>query len=311
MPPRKRVASAFETSRLTVLAAAGDDAAFAEYAAELIASGDRLAREAAVDALVEHPVTEARRAMIALYDELAADGLKRDQGARMRTGVVRYLRRVGDIRDERIALQACDTHENAFGHDAARLLRAEGLKWLAGFSPELFPFIAVEHLDDAPGAGVDDDEPANTAFQLLANGEDYLPIYQWLAANPASSRVPVIFSLFSEAPAPVVRRFVERAVKDAVAAEDEPLCTLLAESIVEREIESAYPAIASMLSSRRLSKELYSYIAVLLAGTNRAPLLVILEHELFNGRQREAVVAALRIRTTPEQEAILQRWEER
>lgn len=311
MPSRKRTASAFEASRLAVLAAGGDDDAFAAYATELLASGDRLAREAAVAALVEHPAAEARRAMIALFDELSAGGLKADQGAGMRTGIMRYLRRVGDTRDEAIALRACATSENAFGHDSARLLRAEGLKWLAEWSPDLFPFIAAEHLDDAPDEGLGDDEPANTAFQLLANGEDYLALYQWLMSHPGSSRVPVVFALLTGAPPAIVRRFVERAVADAIAAEDEPLCTLLAESIVEREIESAYPALASMLAARKVSRELYTYIAVLMAGTNRAPLLAILEQELHNGRQREAVVAALRIRTTPEQEAILKRWDER
>lgn len=294
-----------------MLAAGGNEQAFVAHATELLDSGDRLAREAAVEALVEHPAPAARRAMLSLFDELSAGGLKADQSAGMRTGILRYLRRFGDARDEAIALRACATVERAFGHDSARLLRAEGLKWLAEWSPDLFPYVAVEHLDDAPDEGLGDDEPANTAFQLLANGEDYLALYQWLMSHPGSSRVPAVFALLSGAPPAIVRRFVERAVADAVAAEDEPLCTLLAESIVEREIESAYPAVASMLSARKLSRELYSYIAVLLAATNRPPLLAILEHELHNGRQREAVVAALRIRTTPEQEAILRRWDER
>ena len=306
MPARKR-AAAFETSRLTVLASA-DEGPFLAYCLELIASSDRLAREAAVDALVERPLPAARTALLALYDELDADGLKRDQGARMRTGILRVLRKVGDVRDTTVALRACDTREVAFGDDIARMLRAEGLKLLAAAAPDLFPYVAVEHFDDAEGQ---EGEPANTAFQLLANGEDFVPIYQWLiGAGTESPLFGPVFELFRAAPNALVQRFVAHSVESAVRRGDEPLCTLLAETIVDREIESAYAAIGAMLQGK-ISKELYSYVAMILAATNRPSLLAILEHELFHGRQRALVVDALSVRRTPEQEAILRRWDER
>ena len=48
-----------------------------------------------------------------------------------------------------------------------------------------------------------------------------------------------------------------------------------------------------------------------MASTNRAPLLAILEQQLeLDIRRRPAILEALRVRTTPEQEAILKRWEE-
>ena len=60
----------------------------------------------------------------------------------------------------------------------------------------------------------------------------------------------------------------------------------------------------------RVSDELYAYVAMLLAGTNRPALLSILEDQLHRGRRPNLVVEALRVRTTPEQEAILRRWED-
>jgi len=60
MPPKKR-AAAPELSRLTVLAA-GDEAAFRDFALELIASGDRRAREAALQRCSTGPSTERARA---------------------------------------------------------------------------------------------------------------------------------------------------------------------------------------------------------------------------------------------------------
>ncbi len=223
------------------------------------------------------------------------------------------IRHIGDTRDEAIALRACDTYEMAFGHDSARLLRAEALKWLAQWSPDLFPYIALEHLSDYPDDELQDteNEPSNTAFQLLANGDDFPLIYQWLRANAGSAHLPRVFELFTGAPTAIVSRFVEHAVGDALAAGDEPMCTLLAESIVGREIEAAYGALASMLAAKKISLELHAYLAMLLAGTNRPPLLAILEHELFRGRRRDTIIEALHIRTTPEQAAILKRWDER
>jgi hypothetical protein len=63
--------------------------------------------------------------------------------------------------------------------------------------------------------------------------------------------------------------------------------------------------------SAKISDELYSYLAMLLAGTNRPPLLEILEAQLRGGRRPKLVLEALNVRPTDEQRAIVKRWESR
>ena len=156
------------------MAAGDDDAAYRAYVRELLASRDRLAREAALEALVERPLPAARAALRELYAELDADGPKRDQGARMRVAIVRILATGGDVRDTDIAIRACDTFEKILGEDGSWQLRTYGLRMLADASPELFPYLAIEHLDDVYLGG---SEPANTAFQLLAGTNNHALLY--------------------------------------------------------------------------------------------------------------------------------------
>ena len=138
MPPKKRPARP-ELSRLTVLAA-GDEAPFLAYALELLASRDRLAREAALAALVERPLPDARAALRGLYAELDADGLKLDQGARMRVPILRILRALRDVRDADIGARASETAELLMGDDATYELRVNGLLLLADIAPDLLPY---------------------------------------------------------------------------------------------------------------------------------------------------------------------------
>lgn len=301
----KSASSSIDASRLTILAST-DSKAFLTLANEMLASGDRLAREAALDALTEHPSPDARAPLRALYTELDADGVKRDQGTPMRGAIVMILDKIADARDADIALRAVETRETAFGEDIAWRLRARGLQLLANIAPDVFPYIAVEHLEDHAG---DDNQPANTAFQLLAATGHHVAIYQWLVSG---QRDPVLIAgmidLLSDAPDQLVDRYVRIAMERGLRSDDDRLATVLTETIVERELEDSYPAIQILLSSK-ISEELYNYIAVLLAGTNRQPLLAILERELHRGRRPKVVAEALRIRSTPEQEAILRRWE--
>ena len=303
--PKKRPAAA-ELSRLTVLAA-GDERTFAAYAIELLRTNSRLTREAALTALADRPVAAARDALRELYFELDEDGAKRDQGAAMRVGIVRVLATIGDVRDTEIAVRATDAFEEILGDDVSWPLRVHGLRMLAHLSPEMFAYYAIEHLDDRTPLR---SEPANTAFQLLAGRGNYAPIYQWLISGEREPEVVAnAFEMLTDAPREILRRYVARVIEVAIRRNDEPMSTVLAETIVRLELEDAYPALGRMMSSK-LSDELYNYLALLLAGTNRAPMLAILEQQLHSGRRPTIVVAALRVRTTPEQAAILRRWEE-
>ncbi len=305
MPAKKKRTSSVELSRLKVLAA-GDERSFLAYAVEMLESGNRLAREAALEALVERPLPGAREALRALYFELAADGLKRDQGATMRVAILKILQAIDDVRDRDIAMSAADAHEIAFGDDTAWPLRVHGLRLMADLDPDVLPFVAVEHLDDRRGEGV---EPASTALQLLAGTGNYVALYQWLISGDHSpDTVTAAFELLAEGPREIVGRYVARTKESALRRGEDEFTIALADAIVRLELAENYGALKELMFAK-ISDELYNYLAVLLAGTNRRELLAILEEQLHRGRRPKVVAEALRLRSTPEQQAILDRWE--
>jgi hypothetical protein len=305
MATRRKGAGGAAAARLAVLAQS-DPKKAQRLAMELLAEGGRIEREAALAALAARPAAEAREALRALFFELHADGLKRDQGAAMRAHTLTILRAIGDRRDADVAVLACDAHEIAFGEDIAWRLRAQGLMTLADLAPELLPYFAIEMLDDRAGDG----EPANTAFQLLAGLEQHALIYQWLLrADPADPLIAGVFELFAEGPRGIVERYATEALRRAARGGNETLATTLVDAIVRLELEACYRAIGELMHAK-ISDELYHYLALLLAGTNRPPLLALLDEQLHRGRRPRVIAEALRLRPTPESAAILRAWED-
>ena len=304
---KKRGASP-DLSRLRVLAV-GEEAPFRDLIVDLLASGDRLAREAALEALAERPLSGMRDQLRALYQEVGG-GEKHDPGGRIRGGVIHLLIEHADIRDTDIGVRAADTREQSMGVDGTANLRALGLRLIAVTDPDLFPFVAAEHVNDASTFSP---EPANTALQLLANTGHQLSVYQWLVGRDdhEPALVEAAVELLTDAPDTLMARCMSELTLKALAKPDEPLLTKLAEVIVARELDDSYVALASILGAA-ISKELHAYLALLFAATNRPLLLAILEQRLQDDiRRRPAILDALRIRTTPEQAAILERWEQR
>lgn len=295
-----------DVARLRVLAA-GDEDAFVAAIGEVLDSGDRLAREGALDVLAEHPVAALRPRLHALYDAVDGDGGKRDPAGRVRGGIMRVLLALGDSRDTPFALRAAETFEAVNGTDGTSPLRSLGLRLLAATDRDLLPYVAAEHVDDRSEFSP---EPANTAIALLAGSGHELAVYQWLFSRDEHEPelVAAAFELLADAPSAVIGRAIARIMRTALGRQDEWLLTTVAEAIVKREVEDAYPALASMMDAA-VSDELYGYLAMLLAATNRAPLLAILDEQMRDVRRRSSIVAALRVRTTPEQEAILRKWE--
>lgn len=309
MAARKPRASA-DRARLKVLAA-GDETGFLAFALELLASPQRLDREAALEALIDRPVDGARDALRKLYVQLDEDGIKRDQGATQRSAIVRYLMEHSHPHDADIATRASETVEILFGEDVTYGLRSLGLRLLARASPELLPYYAVELLDPPEGRQPrDDGEPATTAIRLLASTGHLATLYYWLRTGNAGTNLVRAFEAFTDAPPEILRRYVESEIATAIRRQDEQLLTVFAETIVQLELEGAYEAIGSVFAAR-VSDELYTYLAMLFAGTNRKPFLAILEDQLHRGRRPKLVVEALSVRPTDEQRAILERWEER
>jgi hypothetical protein len=306
MPAKKKRSSA-AASRLTVLAANGDDRAFLGAALEMLASGHRLSREAAIGALAQRPLPAARTALREMYLWLDQDGPKRDQSCEQRELIVRSLRTTADLRDTDIGVRAQDCHERLWGEDIAYKLRAVGLMLVADTDPELLPYLAIEHLDDIDPER-DIAEPAATAFTLLAAGGHFTPIYQWLRANSGSPRMPGVLELFADANETAVERFLLQSMADAVARRDDAASMVMAEIVLRLEIGAAYGGIAEMMQAK-IGEDLYAYLAMMLARADRPALTRILERELHRGRRPAIIVDALKLRTTDTQAAVLKRWE--
>ncbi len=306
MPPKKKAAVPVTLSRLRIVAL-GDEDAFRELVVELLASNDRLTREAALDALVERPLPELRPQLRELYDTLTGDPGKFDPGGHLRIKIAQLILVFEDRRDTDLGLHAAATYETSMGVDSTGNLRALGLQIVAVTEPDLFPYIGVEHVDDASEFSP---EPSNTAIQLLAATGNQLSVYQWLLSGWRDpGLIEHALDLLDDVPSMIMSRCIARLTRDALAKEDEPLLTKLAETIVERELEDSYDALGRIIRAP-ISKELHSYLALLLAGTNRPPLLAILsEHLEHDIRGRPAILDALRVRTTPEQQAIIDAWE--
>lgn len=308
MPPKKKPAARINLSRLKILAA-GEEAPFREHVIELLASGDRLAREAALEALLERPLSGLRNQLRATYLDSGSQGGPQDPGAHVRCGVLRLLLDAADVRDSDLGLRAAETYEQLMGADGTANLRALGLKLIAATNPDIFPYVAAEHVNDFSTFSP---EPANTALQLLAGMGNQLAVFQWLVSRDEQepALVEAAVELLTDAPAAIMSRCLNTLTRQALARPDEPLLTKLAETIVGRQLEESYEALTSILYAP-ISIELHAYLALLLAGTNRAPLLAVLDQQLHDDiRRRGAILEALRVRTTPEQEAILKRWDE-
>jgi len=295
-----------------VLASADDDA-FLAYALELLRSKQRLDREAALEALAERPVDGAHEALVKLYSSLHADRPKSDAGGSQRAAIVRCLIKQPRGSDVTVGVLASETFEKDSNRDDNTYgLRLLGLQLLALTLPgDELRYYAVEHVNDTPCHQPHLDEPAATAIRLLGETGNHLALYQWLLNTPREApNFLAAFEALSGGPPEVVARYVAMQIDGAIARGDEPACTLFAESIVKLEIDQAYPAIRRMMDAR-ISDELFSYLAVLLAATNRPPLLAILEEQLRPGGRSNLIIEALRVRTTPEQQAIIDRWESR
>jgi hypothetical protein len=294
--------------------AAGDERAFLAFVLELLASPQRLDREAALEALVERPLDGARDALRRLYFDLH-NTPKGDRGGDQRGAILRYLIKDPHPRDVEVAALASGTFEfDSGGADSTFNLRRLALQLLAHVTPEHFPYYCAEHLDDIATDGRaprDDGEPAATAIGLLAGFGQLPMLYHWLRRNgPGETNFMRAFDAFTQSPPEIVRRYINEKIEAALLRSEENVCMAFADAIVKLELEQAYPLIGNIMDAR-ISDELYSYMAVLAASTNRPRLLAVLEEQLRPGSRTHLVIDALSIRTTPEQQAILDRWEER
>lgn len=167
-----------EISRLNSLS--NDPEARAAFAASLLQPAQsRLVLQAALDVLKETPVPEARPALVAIYNQLAANGPKRDPGAFLRRAVLDALRPIVLPADADLLAEAVTTYEflPPDFREEAGVLRGGALVALNEVDHVLAGYHATrllvdKHTEEMSG------EPALTAARVLASQEQWLPLYQ-------------------------------------------------------------------------------------------------------------------------------------
>ncbi|NWJ48628.1 MAG: hypothetical protein HXX08_22440 [Chloroflexi bacterium] len=151
------------------------------YAVELLKSErKRQTLEAALRALTDYPLPEARPALLALYRRYEADGTKLDSGAFLRATILKALHTLAVAEDLPLLERAACTYEKMPSlHDAQGAhLRAAALKVLFEVDETIAAFHCTRLLAD-PETSRMSGEPALTAVKLLAMQHNLLPLYYY------------------------------------------------------------------------------------------------------------------------------------
>ncbi len=181
MPPRAKPSPKLEQLKQT------SGAAQTRLAIEIVAGEkDTRAVRAALTVLVERPTLEARPALVARFEHLMADGVKRDAGAYLRAAILTALRSVALPEDAPMLERAARTYEflPPTRSEEAHQLRSGALVVLNEIEPKLAGLHAVRLLADAHTSRLSG-EPALTAARLLAAQEQILPLYYYALHQPA------------------------------------------------------------------------------------------------------------------------------
>ncbi|MFN2276058.1 MAG: hypothetical protein ACK2UR_00455 [Candidatus Promineifilaceae bacterium] len=154
----------------------------AASAVELIQPGERHdVLLAAMIVLAENPSEEAHDPLIRIYDYLAANGVRRDAGAHVRSAVLNALRPVARLEDLPLLLRAVETYEYlppGFKEEAGAL-RAAALLALNELEDETTDFHAVRLLVDQHTAQMSG-EPAVTAVRVLSSRGELAALFEYV-----------------------------------------------------------------------------------------------------------------------------------
>lgn len=272
---------------------AHDPVAQSAYAITLLApAAGRPAHMAALDVLRKHPTSEARPALVALYEYLAANGPKRDAGAFLRRAIVEALRPVALFADGALFAGAASTVERMppFFKDEAVALRAAAILALNEVDAELAAFhatrlLADEHADPVSG------EPGVSAARALGSQDALLPLYL-LVCQPAPPT-----------PAEVVAECLRNLTGLPVS---------LVDGLVQQYRETASGAVLiglyDLLTNHRAGPQALPFLEKELARLKDPDLYRYLLITLLSARKdvlNALVVSASRLETDPRKVAVL------
>lgn len=228
---------------------------------------------AALAVLARCPAEDARAPILALYEHLARDGVKRDAGAFVRAAAINALRPVATQDDVPLLLEAVQTYEFLppnFSEEAAAL-RAAAILCLNALDTETTGYHAARLLVDRHQAQMSG-EPGTTAARVLASRGEYLLLYTTLIGAggklPEETVAEILRSL-TAVPASLVPGIVAMVAERANAVEMVGLVDLLLtheEGPLGMEFLSAYLAEPPDL-------DVYRYLVIAALMTRREALV--------------------------------------
>src|SRR5262245_35031086 len=178
MPPRRNAPSP-RLQELRDLAA--EPAAQAALAQTILATEkDVQAVRAAVEVLKAHPTPAARQVLRERFEHYAADGVRRDAGAYLRSAILQALRPIALPDDTPLLEQAATTYEflPPGRSEEGALLRSAALLTLDAVDPARATLHCIRLLAD-PHTSRLSGEPAVTAVRVLAAEGNTGPLYYY------------------------------------------------------------------------------------------------------------------------------------
>jgi len=216
-------------------------AAQTRLAIEIVAGEkDTRAVRAALTVLTERPTPEARQALVGRFEQLMADGVKRDAGAYLRAAILTALRPVALPEDAPRLERATRTYEflPPTRSEEAHQLRSAALVVLNEIEPKLAGLHAVRLLAD-PHTSRLSGEPALTAARLLAAQELLHPLYHYALHHyellPPEQRVPEVLAECLKSLAGVPASLVTELVEKYGSSDNEVVLVGLLDLVLEYE----------------------------------------------------------------------------
>ncbi|MCC7358962.1 MAG: hypothetical protein IT317_05770 [Anaerolineales bacterium] len=215
MPPRLKTSTGVEALQRV------EGRAQVALALDLVARDkDPRAVRAALEVLQAHPTPDARPVLQARFEQLAADGVRRDAGTYLRAAIVRALRPMAGPEDLPVLERAVTTYEWLPPRsEEASLLRSAGLVVLNDVDGGPAGFHAVRLLADEWTARLSG-EPALTAVGVLASLGRFDPLYYYALhqGQPQSEVLSDCLRRLTVLPEALARELAERhgATRDEV-----------------------------------------------------------------------------------------------
>lgn len=271
---------------------ADDPLAQARFAAELLAAERRpQLLGPTLAALEELPLPEARPALLRLYADLDADGVRFDAGGGFRAAALRALRPWVTAAELPLLERAVTTYEflPPGRSEVAAPIRAGGLVVLADLDPQLAGFHAARLLVDHCFTSELSGEPAKTAAGVLAALSQTLPLYLYtLRQHQWPDVTAECLRHLAEAPEFVVRELCGRFGPEAGELAQIGLIDLLLARLHDA---GAHQELVARLR-QPVPLTVLRYLAVAMVASRRRPLI-------------DAVVAAATAEREPGRRAAL------